>query len=68
MHLADLQTLNNTELNEFYKFAGAYIILSTEQPSKSVLLTSLPLPQDPNSQVLLSDLFFGEAKYSPQMR
>ncbi len=42
--LADLQGLNNAELNELYDYGSAYDIPSASQPGPPLLLTGLPLP------------------------
>jgi hypothetical protein len=42
--LEDLQSLNNTELNELYDYGTAYVIPSADQPGTELSLTGLPLP------------------------
>ncbi len=42
--LADLQGLNNSQLNELYDYGSAYEIPSANHPGRPHLLTGLPLP------------------------
>ncbi len=42
--LADLQELNNSQLNELYDYGSAYEIPSANRPGFQHLLTGLPLP------------------------
>jgi len=43
-NLEDLQTLNDTELNELYDYGTAYAIPGSHSPRTDWLLTGLPLP------------------------
>jgi len=43
-HLEDLQTLNDSELNELYDYGTAYVIPGSLNPGTDWLLTGLPLP------------------------
>lgn len=42
--LEELQTLNDSELNELYDYGSAYTIPSADQPGTELLLSGLPLP------------------------
>jgi len=43
-NLEDLQTLNDSELNELYDYGTAYVIPGSHNPGTDWLLTGLPLP------------------------